>query len=266
MSYILAIDTSVDACSVAISTPKGIKQIISVAPREHTQRLLPSIDTLLSDLFCEESITLNQFDVIAFGVGPGSFTGLRIALSTAQGLAYGADIPLLPISTLETMAHTAVRLGLVETSQIIIPAIDARMNEIYWSAYRYDEHSQALIPLCEESVCAPEVLAQHPLLASSSSSVLAIGSGWHYACLSNATPTSISTPTPPKLDLYPEAYDVAVLASRALASMENKDDGAKQEGVAMAPPVLVSPLAAEPRYIRDEISWKKRQRIREAIE
>ncbi|MFT5118933.1 MAG: tRNA threonylcarbamoyladenosine biosynthesis protein TsaB [Kiritimatiellia bacterium] len=241
MTYILALDTSTDACSVAILSPSGIKQTLSVSPREHTQRLLPSIERLLA----EHELALQNVDAIAFGVGPGSFTGLRIGLSTAQGLAYGADLPLLPVSTLQTMAQTAVRLGVADLSQIIIPAIDARMKEIYWSAYRFDNSLQQVVSICEERVSAPEVLATNSLVATQNNPC-AIGSGWHYEQLSAVVSNS------PKLDLYPEAYDVAVLAEMALAQ-EHKGQGQ----------ATISPLSVEPTYIRDEVSWKKRQRIRE---
>lgn len=238
MTHILAIDTSTDACSVAILTPSGVKQTLLIAPREHTQRLLPSVEALLA----EHSLALSQFDAIAFGVGPGSFTGLRIGLSTAQGLAYGADLPLIPISTLQAMAQTALRLGTVNSGQTIIPAIDARMNEVYWSAYQHNSDTQQWLTLQDEAMASPEALAENTWFQSQSD-VVAVGSGWHYACLSQqlALPAIIET--------YPEAYDIAVLAKQA---WDEKGDDA-----------TMSPLAAVPTYMRNEISWKKRQRIRE---
>jgi tRNA threonylcarbamoyladenosine biosynthesis protein TsaB len=105
-----------------------------------------------------------------------------------------------------------------------------------------------VVSVCEERVSAPEVLAASSLVSTQDNgcSVCAVGSGWHYEQLSACTTNSS------KLDLYPEAYDVAVLAEMALAQ-ERKGQGQ----------ATISPLSVEPTYIRDEVSWKKRQRIRE---
>lgn len=240
MPYILAIDTSTDACSVALLTPGGIYQTLTIAAREHTQRLLPSIEALLR----EHNMPLSQLDAIAFCVGPGSFTGLRIALSTAQGLAYGADLPLIPISTLETMACTALRLQHATPQQIIIPSIDARMNEIYWSVYRVDEAKQ-LHALSDETISSPESLANSEWMKTPSANTLsAVGSGWHYPCLQDRLSVEATIAS------YPEAYDMAILAEKVY---QKGIDGNAQ---------IISPLAAVPTYMRDEISWQKRQRIR----
>ncbi|MGS2717071.1 tRNA (adenosine(37)-N6)-threonylcarbamoyltransferase complex dimerization subunit type 1 TsaB [Eionea flava] len=237
MSYLLAIDTSTDACSAALLTPQGIVQSQAIAPREHTQRLLPSIKRLLQ----EQGVSLGQLEAIAFGVGPGSFTGLRIALSTAQGLAYGADLPLLPVSTLLTMAHTAKRLHCIDDDQVIIPSIDARMNEIYWSAYHW-EASNVCVPLCQEMLTAPEQLAQSDVAANSQ--VIGVGSGWHYGNLGGVAKQVM-------IEVYPEAYDMALIAQKIC----------NQTPAGGEP--FVSPLAAVPTYMRNEVSWKKRTRIRE---
>lgn len=238
MSHILAIDTSTDACSVAILTPSGIQQVHTIAPREHTQRLLPSVEGLLA----ESGLSLKQFDAIAFGVGPGSFTGLRIGLSTAQGLAYGADLPLIPISTLKAMAQTAMRVGLAEVSQVIVPMIDARMNEVYCSAYQQDQETGQLVELQKETIISPEDVIASPWL-SEMQGFAAVGSGWHYDCLSTAQAKAVT------IDAYPEAHDMAILAQTILEQDGND--------------AMLSPLAAVPTYMRDEISWKKRQRIRD---
>ena len=256
MPYILAIDTSTDACSVALLTPEvaseGVHQTVVIAAREHTQRLLPMIDALLK----EHQVSLSQLDAIAFCVGPGSFTGLRIALSTAQGLAYGADLPLIPISTLETLACTAVRLGFASPNQIIIPSIDARMNEVYWSTYRSDA-SGNLSALCDENLSSPEHLAESEWVTHTKQQAIAgVGSGWQYDCLTNgiavtsdAINATINAATV-TINAYPEAHDMALLAEKVY-----QQDIADSEK-------FISPLAAVPTYMRNEISWKKRTRIR----
>ncbi len=240
MSYILALDTSVDACSVALAMPECIDQITEVAPREHTQKLLPAVAKILA----KYQLELSQCEAIAFGVGPGSFTGLRIALSTAQGLAYGADLPLIPVSTLHAMAQTAFREGLAKQDQVIIPAIDARMTEVYFCAYRYQPETESVEPIIAEQLSSPADLAKHPLLHEQP---VLVGSGWQYDELDELLSVRSLSPC---LHVYPQAYDVAFLAQKLLAKLGQS--------------AMIDPMNALPTYIRDEVSWKKRQRIRQS--
>lgn len=129
-TQILAFDTATEACSAALMVGNTmISERFVVASREHTQRILPMIHHLLT----EAGITLKNLDLLAFGRGPGSFTGVRIGISVAQGLALGADLPFTGISTLATLAQGAWRQ--TGASQVLT-AIDARMGEIYWAQYR----------------------------------------------------------------------------------------------------------------------------------
>lgn len=127
---ILAIDTTTDTCSVAIMVNNRLlinRNIIT--PRSHAQYILPMINTLLM----ETELNLNQFDALACCRGPGSFTGIRVGIGIAQGLAFGANIPLIGISTLATLAEGAWReTGINQT----LTAIDASMGEIYWAQYQ----------------------------------------------------------------------------------------------------------------------------------
>ena len=232
MPAILAIDTTIDACSLALVTPRGIKESVSLAAREHTQHLLPMVDTLLK----EAGIALSELDAIAYGCGPGSFTGLRICLSVAQGLAYGADLPLIPISSLHTMAVGALRLQ-QPAHPVIVPAIDARMNEVYWSAYRVTEGG--LETLLAEQVSSPDECAQQ-LLALPVERVYGVGSGWHEPVLQGLAGAEFDT------EFYPRAYDVAEMA------LALYDKGQS-----------VAAMAAQPTYLRNKIHWKKRERIRQ---
>ena len=104
MSNILALDTSTDACSVALSCNGEIKEDFRIIPRQHTQQLLPMIEAILADA----GIAISALDAIAFGRGPGSFAGIRIATGVAQGLAYGADLPVLPISIPLTLSKSPI--------------------------------------------------------------------------------------------------------------------------------------------------------------
>ena len=125
---LLAIETSDAACSIALQVGDAIHARHEVIPMQQSQVVLPWIDELLR----AKSITLNQLDAIAFGCGPGSFTGIRLATSIAQGLGYGAGLPLIPVSSLAILAQTAYQtLGWDR----VLVAVDARMQEIYTGAY-----------------------------------------------------------------------------------------------------------------------------------
>lgn len=147
---ILAIETSSTACSVALLSKGKITEIHKIAPMQQTQLVLPSIDELLRS----QDIEPKQLDAIAFGCGPGSFTGIRIATSVAQGLGYALNIPLIPISSLAALAQAAFnRLG---WKQLII-AIDARIQEIYWGLYEINAQGLAELSF-QESMGAPNTL------------------------------------------------------------------------------------------------------------
>lgn len=122
---ILAIDTATEACSVALWNNGEKHALFEICPREHTQRILPMVQQVLA----ESGVTLNQLDALAFGRGPGSFTGVRIGIGIAQGLAMGAELPMIGVSTLATMAQGAFR---VTGATQVLAAIDARMGEVYW--------------------------------------------------------------------------------------------------------------------------------------
>ena len=231
MPTILALETSSDACSVALLNDKGVFEETIISPREHTQRLLPMVEGILK----AQNTALADVDGIAYGAGPGSFTGLRICLSVAQGLAYGVACPLIAVSSLLAMAATACRNQTFDTGSIIIPVIDARMDEVYWSAYRLEQSGQ-LTPLVDQSVSAPELCAEF-VNSVSSHNVVAMGNGWQYEALSTLANAN--------LDAYPSAHDIALIGSAQFAAGE-----------------LVNPLDASPTYLRNEVSWKKRERIR----
>jgi tRNA threonylcarbamoyladenosine biosynthesis protein TsaB len=127
----LAIDASTEACSVALGAHDRWLERSQAAGQRHAELLLPMIETLLA----ESGLALSQVKGIAFGAGPGSFTGLRIACGVAQGLALGADLPLVGVSTLEAMAETLRRR---DGSDKVVAALDARMSEIYIAAYEHD--------------------------------------------------------------------------------------------------------------------------------
>ena len=129
---ILAIDTATEACSAAQWNDGTLSAHFEICPREHTQRILPLVQEVLN----ESGTQLTDLDALAFGRGPGSFTGVRIGIGIAQGLALGAELPMIGVSTLATMAQGAWRKT---GATRVLAAIDARMGEVYWAEYQRDE-------------------------------------------------------------------------------------------------------------------------------
>ncbi len=147
---ILAIETSSTACSVALYAQNKIIALHKIAPMQHAQMTLPLIDELL----LANNIQIKQIDAIALGCGPGSFTGIRIATSIAQGIGYALNIPLIPISSLAALAQAAYdSLGWKK----LYVAIDARIQEIYWALYQVN--SEGLVELKDtENMSVPAAL------------------------------------------------------------------------------------------------------------
>lgn len=148
---ILAVDTSTEACSAALSINGEIVSEYQLAPREHTQLILQMVDNLLQNA----DLKLSDLTALAFGRGPGSFTGVRIATGVVQGLAYGADLPVVAVSTLASIAQQAQD----ELKQShVLAGIDARMGGMYWGCYTLAENG--LMKLSgKEQVSAPEAVS-----------------------------------------------------------------------------------------------------------
>lgn len=144
---LLALETSTDACSVALSYNGDIIVDHQIAPQKHAQLLLPMIEKILVDA----GLKTTDLDGVAFGCGPGSFTGVRIAAATTQGLAFGADIGVIPVSSLQALAQGAHR---VCQATHVLAAYDARMSEVYWGAYAVDDQGIAQ-SVVDDCVCAP---------------------------------------------------------------------------------------------------------------
>ena len=124
---LLVLDTSTEWCSAALWLDGRIQARRVLAGQQHSSLLLPMVDELLR----ESDIGLRQIDGIGYGAGPGSFTGLRIACAVTQGLAFGADLPVVGVSTLESLAEQA-------GAESVLTVLDARMAEVYWAAYQRD--------------------------------------------------------------------------------------------------------------------------------
>src|ERR1051326_299678 len=139
---VLALETATGVCGAAIVEDGTILAESSiVAERIHSEKLLPMID----DVLRQANVDLSGMDGIAVSIGPGSFTGLRISLSAAKGLAYASGKPLLAVPTLEALAWSCVQKGLVRTGDHILPMIDARREEVYAALYYYDDQPREQI-------------------------------------------------------------------------------------------------------------------------
>lgn len=223
MTTLLALDTATEACSVALLHNGEITSDYAVIPRMHAQRVLPMVHELLS----ASSVALTDIDAIAFGRGPGAFTGLRIAVGVVQGLAFALERPVLPVSNLAAIAQRAWR---EQGAQQVAAAIDARMDEVYWGCYQLQEHCMQLQGV--ERVCAPEA-AQLPRAASGE--WIGAGTGWQtYAARLNV-PVKRTL-----VDMLPHAEDILALA---LADW--------QHGRAIAAD------QAQPIYLRDQVATPK---------
>ncbi|MFZ1325095.1 MAG: tRNA (adenosine(37)-N6)-threonylcarbamoyltransferase complex dimerization subunit type 1 TsaB [Candidatus Contendobacter sp.] len=174
---LLALDTATEACSAAVWLDGRVVEQYEWAPRRHAALIMPMIEAVLA----EAGVQVAQLDAIAFGCGPGSFTGVRIAVGIAQGIAFAADLPVVPVSTLAALALGA---GMETGQPRIAAALDARMGEIYWGVYAVGATDAE--PLAEERVCAPEAVTAPP------GTWFGAGSGWtaHAELLARALPVN----------------------------------------------------------------------------
>ncbi len=225
MTRILAIDTATEACSAALWQSGELLSRYQVAPRGHTDLILP----MVAELLAEGELSLNQLDGLAFGRGPGSFTGVRITLGVAQGLAYGADLPLLGVSNLQALAQGAHRAC---GGERVLAAIDARMGEIYVGGYQLEQG--LMVGTIEEQVLAPAHFLD-TTDAASDRWQLGVGSGFvTYAELMNRVEGRCeAVPFPEARDLLPQALELWRTG----------------QGVAAA--------EARPVYLRDKVTWQK---------
>ncbi|MBL4712245.1 MAG: tRNA (adenosine(37)-N6)-threonylcarbamoyltransferase complex dimerization subunit type 1 TsaB [Gammaproteobacteria bacterium] len=171
---ILAIDTATEACSAALylgdaSTGNKVTSTYQLAPRQHSRLILKMIDDLLK----AKGLAVIDLDAIAFGRGPGSFMGLRIAAGVVQGIAFSHDIPVIPLSTLKVIA---VRAYQETQNENILVAIDARMDEVYWAAYTLQVNQWLLVG--EEQVISPDKIQLPDVLVNKEKAWIGAGTGW----------------------------------------------------------------------------------------
>lgn len=206
---ILALDTSTEACSAALFFGSNAIERFEALPRGHAQRILG----MLQELLDEAGLALRDLDAVAFCRGPGAFTGVRIGCSVVQGVAFGADLPVVPVSTLQVLAQGAYRTC---GARRVAAAIDARMGEVYFGEYRLE--NGLMVASGDEVVVSPDRLA--PL---SGEQWLGVGTGWatYEARLREALgePVAVVDALPRALDCLPIAV-AAVAAGRTVAAAD----------------------------------------------
>lgn len=218
---LLAIETATEACSVALLHGDALIDRTELAPRRHAELVLP----MAEDLLAEAGITRKQLDAIAVGQGPGAFTGVRLAISVAQGLALALDIPVVPVSSLAALAMQAPKNG-----ASILAAIDARREEIYAGVFR--SGADGLVePLDRE-----RVLAASELKLPEAGAWNVLGTGWkvYSDAIRECLP---SAPRWADGERYPQACDVARLAAPLFKTGKG-----------------VPPEQALPVYLRDKVA------------
>jgi tRNA threonylcarbamoyladenosine biosynthesis protein TsaB len=226
MPIILAIETSSELASCALLNGDTMLARSSSGVRTHSQSILPMVQELLA----EAGIVLRDCDALAFGSGPGSFTGVRTACGIAQGLAFGAALRVVPVVTLAAMAQACrEQTGATE----VMAVLDARMGEVYWAQYRYAGNWQLVSP---PALCAPGEVA--PL--ATAAPLAACGNGF------TAYPDAFAGrdfAASARTDVIPHARQVAQLAALELAAGRS-----------------VAPAEAQPLYLRNKIAFTSAER------
>jgi len=222
---VLAIDSSTEALSVALRTERGtIERGLEMA-RGHAEQILPLIDAVLG----EAEVRLAELDGIAAGVGPGTFTGVRIGVAVAQGLAYGAGLSVVPVTSLEALAFPAIEAG----ADRVIACLDARMGEVYWGCFARDP-AQALRALGSLQV-TPAARIELP------------GAGRYRGVGRGFT-------------AYPELAALADLDARSAAALPNAADMARLGALRFAAGQGLDPADLKPEYVRDKVALTEAER------
>ena len=221
MPTLLALDTATQSGSVALCHNGKLVSRFALMPRQHSAQILPFIDSCLNEL----GVALTDIDAIAFTQGPGSFMGVRLATGIAQGLAFGAQLPVIPLSTLQVLAQTAYEEC---RTQRVLAAWDARMQGLYWGGYELNQQGVMEVVIADQLTAADQFIwpeSQWDL----------VGNAWdvYREVLGD---TTISQCRHQLTDLYPHATAMITLALQAWEA------GLHQQA-----------LSVEPIYLRDTV-------------
>ena len=252
MTPFIALDTSTENCSVALATEERVFARSSDTPQSHAKSLLPMID----ELIVEAGITLPDVQCLALTHGPGSFTGIRIGLSIAQGLAFGLKCPIVAISSLATLAASALSDS-KNSRRIVVPALDARMKEIYWAIYL--QENGCLTELQNPSIGSSEQFneqVEKVLADNQGLDCLALGHGWTVPGVNQQIVRTDQSAT------LPHAGNLISLIQSATQSVGGGDLKKALSTLKVDHAVYENAAEIEPVYLRNEVTWEKRKRIR----
>ena len=224
---VLALDTATEACSVALLTDERLVGQFKEVGRGHAEQILDMVDAVLT----EAGLALGNLDGIAASVGPGAFTGVRICVSVAQGLAFGARLPVVAVTTLEALALQAMHGGMDQA----LACLDARMGEVYWGCYRADAKQGVIV--CGSPAVGSAASVSVPFVGPFSG----IGRGFR-AYPELTTMPGVTVPAG-ACDALPDARDMARLGAIRLAAGEGRD------------PAELTPL-----YLRDNVALTELER------
>lgn len=230
---ILAFDTTHQACSVALRSASEIICEQRSEPRAHARILLPMIDSVLA----RAAMTLKDLDAVAFAQGPGSFTGVRMAASVAQGLAFGAQLPVIPVSSLATLAQACANNV---ADELIVPVTDAHMGEVYAGFYALQK--TLVLARYADSLLAPHALTEKLAKIFPGRALYAVGDAW------SLLETNGLQVDKHDADAISRADNLLLLAEQAWS--EGKTLPAEQ---------------ALPVYLRDSSAWKKMSAVRQSV-
>jgi len=224
---VLAIDTSSDALGVALLSEQGITERSVETARGHAEQILPLIDAVLG----EANVRLAQLDGIAAGVGPGTFTGVRISVAVAQGLAYGAGLPVVPITSLEALAYPVIEAG----ADRVIACLDARMGEVYFGCFARD------LALGLRTLGSLQVAPPARVYLPSAELYHGIGRGF---------------------TAHPELAALAGISldARSAAALPSAVDMARLGALRLAAGQGLDPAALKPEYVRDKVALTEAER------
>jgi tRNA threonylcarbamoyladenosine biosynthesis protein TsaB len=224
---VLALDTATEACSVALLTDQGSFSRFAEVGRGHAEEIL----RMVNDVLAEGQVSLAMLDGIAAGVGPGAFTGVRIGVSVAQGLAFGAGLPVVPVTTLEALALEAIDGG----AQRVLACLDARMGEVYWGCFAADSES-GLAPLSTLQVGAARQVR--------------LPSGGRFRGIGRGFAAYPELAALPGIDLDP----------RHAQALPHARETARLGAVRLRAGAGIDPAALEPVYVRDKVALTEVER------
>ena len=231
---ILAIDTATESCSAALWVDAGVRACEKRLERGHAAHILLMVDEVLA----EAGLRLPHLDAIAFGRGPGAFTGVRLAASVAQGLAFGAGLPVVPVSDLRALAQRALEAQ-PEATQVLV-CTDARMREVYWGCFARDAEGLSRA-LGEERVGPPEqVRLPEPWVDPAHAPIAVCGAGAGFAAYPELRALLGASPRAILDNLLPRAQEVVRLAVSEVRAGR-----------------VMSPEQALPVYLRDDVTHKR---------